>query len=134
MGAFKYIQKSFEKSLKERTRGYRDRISSWMDENTVARAERPTNPLRARSLGYKAKKGYAIARVRIAKGKRSRRRPDVGRKPGRNVKRVNPGKELKFYAIEKASRRFSNMTPINAYLAGENGQYKFFEIILKETQ
>lgn len=128
----KIVRKSFAKSAAERSEPFTMRLRSWRKKETVVKAERPTNPARARSLGYKAAKGYVIARVRIKRGKRKRNQPDLGRKPGRNVKRVNPGVSLKGQAIDKARRKFINLIPINAYWVGQDGVYKYFEVVLRD--
>jgi len=40
--------------------------------NVIHRATRPTRPDKARRLGYKAKQGYVIYRVRVRRGGRKR--------------------------------------------------------------
>lgn len=132
MGYAKYVRASFAKSAKERSESYTLRLRKWRKQPVVNRADGPTNPVRARELGYKAAPGYVIARVRIRRGRHRRRQPDLGRKPGRNRKRVEPGRELKWYALNRAARRFANLTPLNAYWVGEDGVYKYFEIILRD--
>ncbi|MFH1257872.1 MAG: 50S ribosomal protein L15e [Candidatus Micrarchaeota archaeon] len=132
MGAYKYIQAAFEKSFAERTDSFRSRLQKFRKEKTVERAEKPTNPGRARALGYKARKDFVIARVRIKRGKRSRGKPDQGRKPGRNRKFVNPGLSLQAYCEAKVKRRFPNLTVINSYLVGQDGADKYFEVILQD--
>ncbi len=134
MGAFKYIQESFEKSYRERSPSFKKRISSWKNSRTVERVANPTNPLRARALGYKAKKGYVVVRVKMARGKRARRKPDQGRKPGKTVKFRALGRSLSYYAEEKAARRYPNLCVLNSYLVGEDGVNKYFEVLMKTPQ
>ncbi len=130
MSLTNYIQKSFLQAYKERTPALRARIAKWRRTPVVVRVERPLNPPRARSLGYKASRDYIVARVRISKGKRRRRRPDLGRKPGKNRKTQVPGISLQKLAEKRAERRFPNLRLLNSYYVGEDGQYKFFEVIL----
>lgn len=134
MGAFKYIKESFEQSYKTRSDEYKKRITSWRESNTVTRSEKPTNPVRARELGYKAKKGIIIARVRVLRGKRSRRKASLGRKPGKNVKKMNPGIPLTQIAERKALEKFRNMDAVNSYFVGNDGSHQYIEVILKEKQ
>lgn len=134
MSLSKYVRASFAKAAATRNESFTHRLRAWRKEPAVVRAEKPTNPLRARSLGYKASKGYVIARVRIKRGKRRRPQPDQGRKPGRNRKRVNPGLSLIRHSIEKAARRFVNLEPLNSYWVGQDGVYKYFEVILKDPK
>jgi large subunit ribosomal protein L15e len=46
----------------------RQRLIEWRREPAVVRVERPTRLNRARALGYKAKQGFVIVRVRVRKG------------------------------------------------------------------
>ena len=72
----------------------RNRLIQWRKQHTVERIDKPTNPSRARSLGYKAKKGIVMARVRVKKGGRRRRLYGRGgRKPKKaGLVRFTPGK------------------------------------------
>ena len=44
------------------------RIIQWRKEENYSRIERPTRIDRARSLGYKAKQGYIVARAQVRRG------------------------------------------------------------------
>ena len=132
MGAYSYMKKSFQESFSQRSPQLRKRISIWRKQRTIERIDRPSDLPRARALGYKAMRGVYLARVRIRRGKRARDKPDQGRKPGRNVKRVAPGRPLDYYAMEKAAHRFPNLHAVHAYWVGEDGVFKYYEVILKE--
>ena len=134
MGAAKYIKESFRKTMKARSEDYRKRMTEWAKEGVVCRLSDPTNPVRAREVGYKAKKGYCIARVKVMRGKRRRRSADLGRKPGRNRKTENPGENLQLIAEQKAERKFKNLIVLNSYMVGSTGANKFFEVILVDPQ
>ncbi|KAJ2825097.1 60S ribosomal protein L15, partial [Coemansia furcata] len=43
--------------------------------HTIHRASRPSRPEKARRLGYKAKQGYVIYRIRVRRGNRKRPNP-----------------------------------------------------------
>lgn len=43
--------------------------------NVIHRASRPSRPDKARRLGYKAKQGYVIYRIRVRRGGRKRPAP-----------------------------------------------------------
>ena len=53
---------------------YLQRVRTWQFRQLAAvhRAPRPTRPEKARRLGYKAKQGYVIYRVRVRRGGRKR--------------------------------------------------------------
>ena len=107
------------------------RLVEWRKQNVVTRVERPTRLDRARELGYKAKLGYVITRVRIKKGGRRRRKPDKGRKPSKmGLVHFTPGKSLQWIAEEKAQRKFTNLEVLNSYYVGEDGIDTWYEIIM----
>lgn len=132
MSMYKHVQKSFLQTYKTRSPALRERIIKWRKTPVVVRVERPLNPLRARALGYKAKRGYVVCRVRVSKGKRRKKRPDLGRKPGKNRKTEPPGLSLQVLAQNRGARHYPNLTPLNSYYVGEDGQYKFYEVIFKD--
>jgi large subunit ribosomal protein L15e len=43
---------------------------------------------------------------------------------------LSPGKSLQRQAEEKAARVFPNLEVLNSYWVGQDGVYKFFEVIL----
>ncbi len=133
MGAYKYMRETYQKELKERGSLLKDKIFKWRRELVVTKVERPSNLIRARTLGYKAKEGYVIARVRIGKGRRRRQTPSGGRKPAHAYLIVQPGTSLRGQAEQKANRKYTNLEVLNSYLVGEDGNYKFFEVILVDT-
>ena len=107
------------------------RLQKWRKEPAVVRIERPTRLDRARSLGYKAKKGVIVVRVRVRRGGRRATRPNKGRKTRHMmVNRKTPGKNLQWIAEERANRKYPNMEVLNSYWVGEDGRYKWFEVIL----
>ncbi|MFA6531061.1 MAG: 50S ribosomal protein L15e [Candidatus Micrarchaeia archaeon] len=130
MGAYKYIQKTLQKEYKERGEEYRKKIVQWRKEPVMNRIERPTNLARARTLGYQAKNGYVLVRTRIGKGRRRRRTPMGGRKPRHNYLFKQPGLSHQTIAEQRVNKVYPNMEVLNSYWVGEDGEYKFFEILL----
>jgi large subunit ribosomal protein L15e len=108
-----------------------DRMQVWRREGSVVRIRHPTRIDRARALGYKAKQGIAVARVKVRRGGRRRSRYIRARRSARmGVNRLTPAKSLKRIAEERASRRFPNMEVLNSYWVGEDGKQKYYEVIL----
>lgn len=134
MGMYKYVKETYQKEYKERGALYRSRLAKWNKEPATVRVDSPTNLVRARTLGYKAKKGFAIVRVKVGRGARKRPHPWGGRKPGKNYAYVSPAKSLQHIAEERAARKYTNMEVLNSYWVGENSTSKFFEIILVDTE
>jgi large subunit ribosomal protein L15e len=107
------------------------RLQQWREEGAVERVERPTRLDRARSLGYKAKQGIVVARVRVAKGTARKQRHDAGRRSAQQgVGRVTRDKNRQRVAEERATRVFPNLRVLNSYWVGEDGSNRWFEAIL----
>ncbi|RLI98524.1 MAG: 50S ribosomal protein L15e [Candidatus Aenigmatarchaeota archaeon] len=105
-------------------------VMRWRRQGTIERVEKPTNLSRARKLGYKAKQGFVVLRVRVPKGKRKRPKPAGGRNPRKAGRFFTLDKSKQQVAEEKASRKHPNMEVMNSYIAGEDGSYKWFECIV----
>ncbi len=137
--ATKYIKNSFEKSRTGKDKAlwaeHKKRIQKWRKEPTVKRLEKPTNPARAKELGYKAKKGVAVARVKERRTSGLHPRPTRGRRHKRMGRRkLKIAKSHQVQAEEKAEKRFPNMTVMNSYLVAEEGRYKFYEVIMADPE
>lgn len=74
MGAYKYLEELWRKKQSDLLR-FLLRVRCWQYRQLTAihRAPRPTRPDKARRLGYKAKQGYVIYRVRVRRGGRKRK-------------------------------------------------------------
>lgn len=134
MGAYKHISSNFRKSYKEREDIVKSRLMQWRDQSSIVRVKKPTNIARARQLGYKAKQGVIVVRVRIRKGLRKREKPRGGRKPSKSGRFFAMGKSFQAMAEERAARKFINCEVVNSYYVGEDGSDKFFEAILVDRE
>lgn len=139
MGSSHYIQETMQKEFAgakdesyEYGRLYRSRLVEWRKEPlTVVRVEHPTNLPRARTLGFKAKQGFVVARVRVRRGGGMFSRPVRGRRPKRmGVSKLTRRISIQTIAEQKAGRRFPNLEVLNSYWVGEDGRHKYFEVIL----
>lgn len=125
---YKYLAKLWKKPTQ--LKAYKQRLAEWRRESVVKRIDKPTRLDRARKLGYKAKQGFIIARVRVDKGKRKRPKPAGGRKPKKAGRYFSLGKSKQVVGEEKVARKFPNLEVLNSYECGQDGNYKFFEVIL----
>jgi large subunit ribosomal protein L15e len=109
----------------------KSRVILWRRQPTIVRVDKPTRLDRARSLGYKAKKGFVVVRVRVRRGGRRKIRPILGRRQKRmGVKKFTPAKSKRLIAEERAARKYPNLEVLNSYWVWEDGQYKWFEIVM----
>ncbi|PKL63741.1 MAG: 50S ribosomal protein L15e [Methanomicrobiales archaeon HGW-Methanomicrobiales-3] len=108
-----------------------NRMQVWRREGSVVRVEHPTRIDRARTLGYKAKQGIAVARVQVRRGGRRASRYVRARRSARMGKRhLTAGKSIQRIAEERASKKFPNMEVLNSYWVGQDGKLKYYEVIL----
>lgn len=132
MGAYKYIRETLKKQYKERNEQFRSKIISWRKEQALVQVERPSNLARARTLGYKAKQGYILVRIRVDKGRRTRQRPMGGRKHKNYHVFEQPGMSHQAIAEQRVNRKYRNLEVLNSYWIGEDGNYKYYEVILAD--
>ncbi len=130
MGLYKHMKTSFAQGYKERSQLYKDRMTAWRTDPPVKRVDGPTNIARAREVGYKAKEGVIVARVRVRGGKKKRERPGGGRKPSKSGRFFSPTKSTRSIAEDRAATRFTNTEVLNSYFVGQSGTDLFYEVIL----
>ena len=130
--AYKYVAKAWKRPETSFVKELMwQRVMEWRRQPTITRVERPTRLDRARKLGYKAKQGFVIARVRVRRGGLKRTRPKAGRRQRRmGVTKYKLAKSSRLVAEERAARRFPNLEVLNSYWTWEDGRYKWFEIIM----
>lgn len=109
---------------------YKQRLVKWRKEPVVNRIERPTRLDRAHSLGYRAKQGFIVVRVKVRKGVRKRPKWAGGRRPKRTGRFYPLGKAKQVVAEEKVATKFPNMEVLNSYWVGMDGNHEWFEVIL----
>ena len=130
--AYKYIAEEWanpEKSFVDEL--MRQRLIEWRKMHTVTRIDKPTRLDRARKLGYKAKQGFVIVRVRVRRGGMHKVRPKSGRRPKRmGVAKFKPAKSIRLIGEERVAKKFPNLEVLNSYWVGEDGRSKWFEVIL----
>ncbi|MCX8000751.1 MAG: 50S ribosomal protein L15e, partial [Leptospiraceae bacterium] len=72
-----------------------------------------------------------VARVRVIRGPMNVQRPSSGRRPKRmGIYGLTVNKSVRWIAEERANRKFPNMEVLGSYLVGEDGKFKWFEVIL----
>lgn len=128
MGMYKYISKFWQDS-KEQKGVLRERMISWRRQPVIVTVDKPTRIDKARMLGYKAKQGFVIARVRVHKGGRKRPAIARGRKPSR-YGLVHYSVSLQAVAEQRVARKYPNLEVLNSYYASDDSKYVWYEVIL----
>lgn len=129
---YRYVARSFRQTQGDEGAELRhERLLTWRRDHTVTRLVHPTRLDRARAIGYKAKTGFLIARVRVRRGGQRKRAIIAGRRPKRKgILRMTLAKSLQRIAEERAQKHYPNLEVLNSYWVGEDGKEKFYEVIL----
>jgi len=130
-GMYHYLQQAWKKPEKKILR---ERMVAWRKSPVFTKVEKPLRLDRARALGYKAKKGFVVVRVRIMRGGHRRPRPNKRRRSKRLHSRKNLVMNYKWIAEQRAARKFRNLEVLNSYQIGKDGINYFFEVILVDPE
>lgn len=132
MSMYSHVRDAWKKPAESGVKEHNfDRLIHWRKQPTVVRVEKPLRLDRARALGYKAKQGFVVARVKIRRGTLNKQRPKMGRKPTKmGVNKITSGKSLRWIAEQRVQKRYPNLEVLNSYWVAQDGHYKFFEVIL----
>lgn len=134
MGMYKYVSKIWTKPKENLGELWREHLMQWRREGTVIRLDRPTRLDRARAIGYKAKKGFVVARVKLLRGGRQRERFKAGRRSKTQRSRKIVGKNYQWVAEERAQRAFKNLEVLNSYYLAKDGIYYWFEVVMVDPE
>ncbi|CAJ0601168.1 unnamed protein product [Cylicocyclus nassatus] len=121
MGAYKYMQEIWRKKQSDAMR-YLLRIRTWQYRqlSAVHRVSRPTRPEKARRMGYRAKQGYVIYRVRVRRGNRKRpvtKGQTYGKPKTHGVNELKFARSKQAIAEDRAGRRLGSLRVLNSYWA-----------------
>ena len=123
MNAYKYIKTNIRNNLQSK-------MIEWRQGDSVVKVDKPLDIGRARTLGYKDKKGIVVYRVRVLRGGRQ----NPKRKKGRRSKRQSIKKVLKmnyrWVAEQRAAKKHPNLEVLNSYKLGQDGKHYFYEVIM----
>ena len=121
------------KMLKENPMELRQRAVIWRNQNAVTRVEKPSRIARARRLGYKAKQGIIVIRMRVGTGGMRKQRPRGGRRPKHlGVTKIKADVSMKQVAERRVLERHPNMKLLGSYFLYKDGMHYWFEVILAD--
>ena len=121
------------KMLKENPIELRQKAVIWRNQNAVTRVEKPSRIARARRLGYKAKQGIIVVRMRVGTGGMRKQRPRGGRRPKHlGVTKIKADVSMKQVSERRVLERYPNMKLLGSYFLYKDGMHYWFEIILAD--
>ncbi|CAI5990035.1 unnamed protein product [Closterium sp. NIES-65] len=133
-GAYKYVSELWKKKQSDVMR-FLLRVRCWEYRQlpSIIRVSRPTRPDKARRLGYKAKQGYVVYRVRVRRG--GRKKPVAkgivyGKPKSQGVTQLKFQRNKRAVAEERAGRRLGGLRVLNSYWVNQDSAFKYFEVIL----
>jgi large subunit ribosomal protein L15e len=134
MGSYKYIAELYKRKQSDVLR-FLLRIRCWeyRQRNVIHRASRPSRPDKARRLGYKAKQGYVVYRVRVRRGGRKRPVPKgatYGKPKSHGVTQLKFQRSLRSVAEERVGKKCGGLRVLNSYWVNQDSVYKYYEVIL----
>ncbi len=133
MGYQKYLAELWKDH--DKIRGLlKSRLIEWRRSNSVTRVDNSTRPDRAHRLGYRAKQGYIIARVRLLRGGHMRPRISSGRKSKNTRRKLVLGMNYQWIAEQRANKKYPNCEVVNSYFLAKDGKYYWYEIILIDRE
>jgi len=121
------------KMLKENPLVLRQKAVIWRNENAITRVEKPSRIARARRLGYKAKQGIIVIRMRVGTGGMRKQRPRGGRRPKHlGVTKIKADVSMKQVAERRVLERYPNMKLLGSYFLYKDGMHYWFEVVLAD--
>ncbi|CAN6168115.1 unnamed protein product [Urochloa humidicola] len=130
MGAYKYVSELWRRKQSDVMR-FVQRVRCWeyRQQPAIVRLTRPTRPDKARRLGYKAKQGYVVYRVRVRRGGRKRPVPKgivYGKPKHQGITQLKFQRNKRSVAEERAGRKLGGLRVLNSYWV--NGVYLKFPL------
>lgn len=126
-GMYHYIGEAWRKPKREMMQSM---LVQWRAGESAVVVEKPLRLDRARVLGYKAKKGFVVVRIRVKRGGRQRPRHKHGRKSRKQHVRKILKMNYQWVAEIRAANHYPNLEVLNSYLVGKDGKYGFYEVIM----
>jgi large subunit ribosomal protein L15e len=128
---YNYVNETWQKMWKEKSEGIKEKAIAWRKGPTIVRIERPSRIDKARRLGYKAKQGFVVVRVRVGRGGMRKSRPKAGRRPKHlGTVKIKADVSAREVAERRASEKYPNLKVLNSYFVYKDGKYAWYEVIL----
>ncbi len=131
---YRQISKTWRSLVKQNSPAIKSRAILWRRGPTLVRLERPTRLDRARSLGYKAKQGYIVVRIKITRGGMRQKRPTSGRRPKHmGVLKIKGHFSSQDTAERRVLEKFPNTELVGSYPVYQDGRFIWFEVLVADV-
>ena len=111
------------------------RVRCWQfrQESAIHKCSGSSRPEKARRLGFKAKQGFVIYRIRIRRGGRKRPVPKgntSGKPKNEGINQLKNQRSIQAVAEERVGRLNQALRVLNSYWVGQDSTYKYYEVIM----
>jgi large subunit ribosomal protein L15e len=128
---YRQISKTWQEMFHEKAGDMRARAVELRKQPAAVRVDHPWRLDRARALGYKAKEGVVVIRMRVSRGGMRKKRPVSGRRPKHlGVLKIKSRVSSQAVAENRAQERHPNMKLLGSYPVWEDGIHAWYECIL----
>jgi large subunit ribosomal protein L15e len=134
MGVIAKLKTLWRKPTAESKAAQRERLLLWRREQVCVRIKNPTRLDRARALGYIAKQGIILVRIRLLRGGHSRPKRVKGRRSKAMTRRLTLRKGYRQIAEERAGKNYVNCEVLNSYYVTKDGKHIWYEVILVDRE
>jgi large subunit ribosomal protein L15e len=129
--SYSEMSKTWQKVYSEKAGDILQRAVQLRKGPTVARLERPSRINKARMMGYKAKEGVVVVRIKLSRHGMRRPRPTSGRRPKHmGVLRMKSDEPVQHVAERRVLEKYRNLKLLGSYLFWQDGKHSWFECIL----
>jgi len=128
---YRAIEKTWQDMIKNKSDDLKSKGMNLRRRPTIERLERPTRLDRARRLGYKAKQGFIIVRIKVGRGGMRRSKASGGRRPKHaGILRMKANVSMRQTSEKRVANKFPNLKVINSYFLYKDGKHAWYEVIL----
>jgi large subunit ribosomal protein L15e len=130
---YRNIGKQWLSLIKNSSPVFKQRAITWRRGPTVTRIPRPTRLDRAKAIGYKAKQGIVVVRIKISRGGMRQKRPTSGRRPKHlGTLKIKGHFSSQDTAERRVREKFPNTQLIGSYPVYQDGRFIWYEVILAD--
>ena len=127
------ISKTWRTLVREASPVFKQRGIAWRHGPTLVRVDRPTRLDRARALGYKAKQGIVVVRIKLTRGGMRQKRPVSGRRPKHmGVVKIKGAFNSQDTAERRVSEKYPNTNVLGSYPVYQDGKFIWYEVVLAD--
>ncbi len=129
---YSFIRENWRDLKEKNPEVYKGRLIKFRRQPVFLRVDNPTRLDRARALGYKAKEGFLVVRIKLRRGGKQRPQLKRGRKSRNYYVHRSLSKNYQWIAEERVNKKYPNCEVLGSYFVIKDGFYNWFEIILAD--